>query len=200
MTRYVFLGNYDRVCLLTGKWTELPHSEEDKDTYLKIELNKKLPTIGANGFLIRRSLLEKCNIGNYLFDIDVIYELLNSIDQPSHRFAKVKTGIIHIFSGDIKIFARKQRRRVKDYLYYNKLGIRKYPWKNVSKLKSLKFILSCLTIIPLLIQSLKGYRKRPDKAWFFHALACWITLWEYGWGRIGGIFGVRELKREGWRQ
>jgi hypothetical protein len=31
-------------------------------------------------------------------------------------------------------------------------------------------------------------------------LVCLLTLWEYGWGRIVGIFGVRELKRERWRQ
>jgi len=32
------------------------------------------------------------------------------------------------------------------------------------------------------------------------SLACWITLLEYGFGRVGGFLGIRELKREGWRQ
>ena len=197
----LFLGNYDRYCTLTGKWTEMPHKEVDKGNYLKVELNKMhLPTIGANGFLVRRSALEKCNIVDYLFDIDVIYELLDSKSIKFVRFAKVKTGIIHIFSGDMKTFARKQRRRVRDYLYYNKLDIRKYPWKGASKAKLAKFILYSLTAIPLLIQSLKGYMKKSDKAWFIHPIACWLTLWEYGYGRIRGIFGVMELKREGWRQ
>lgn len=198
----LFLGNYDRYCALTGQWTEMPHKAEDKGGYLKIELDKmRLPTIGANGFLIRRSVLEKCDISDYLFDIDVIYEFLNSSNIADLiKIAKVKTGIIHIFSGDVKTFARKQRRRVKDYLYYNKLGARKYPWQSINKIKLLKFILSCLTFVPLLIQSIKGYVRKPDKAWFFHPLACWITLWEYGWGRIRGIFNIRELTREGWRQ
>ena len=141
---------------------------------------------------------------DYLFDIDVIYELLNSMNPINSadivQFAKVKVGIIHIFSGDVETFARKQRRRIRDYLYYSRLGIRKYPWKRASKAKLLKFILSCLSVSPLLSQSLKGYIKRPDPAWFFHPLACWITLWEYGWGRIRGILGVKELKREGWGQ
>ena len=195
----LFLGNYDRYCTLTGRWTEIEHKEEDKGDYLKIEFNKgQLPTIGANGFLIRHSLLKKCDIGEYLFDIDVIYELLSSMN--SIRFAKVKTGIIHIFSGDIKTFARKQRRRVRDYLYYNKLGVRKYPWKSANKIRLLKFVLSCLIIIPLVTQSLKGYIKKSDKAWFFHSLACLITLWEYGWGRVGGTFGIHEFKRDGWGQ
>lgn len=198
----LFLGNYDRYCTLTGQWTEIEHKEEDKGNYLKIEFNKgELPTIGANGFLIRHSALERCNIGDYLFDIDIIYELLNSTNPVnSIRFAKVKTGIIHIFSGDTNTFARKQRRRIKDYLYYDKLGVRKYPWRNVSKVNLLKFILSCLTTIPLLTQSVKGYIRKSDKAWFFHPIACWLTLWEYGWGRINGIFRVKGLKREGWRQ
>ncbi len=197
----LFLGNYDRYCTLTEKWTEMPHKEVDKGNYLKIELDKMhLPTIGANGFLVRRSALEKCNIVDYLFDIDVIYELLDSKSIKFVRFAKVKTGIIHTFSGDMKTFARKQKRRVRDYLYYNKLDIRKYPWKSSDKVKLIRFILSCLMIIPLLTQSLKGYRKKPDKVWFLHPIACWLTLWEYGWGRIGGIFGVMEFGREGWRQ
>lgn len=204
----LFLGNYDRYCTLTKRWTEMPYKEEDKGSYLKIELDKKhLPTIGANGFLIRRSALEKCNIGNYLFDIDVIYELLNAtncinfqVARKSVKFAKVNTDIIHIFSGDIKTFARKQKRRIRDYLYYDKLGVRKYPWKSASKAKLWRFILSCLIVIPLLTQTIEGYIKKPDNAWFFHTIACWLTLWEYGWGRIDGIFGVRELERERWVQ
>jgi hypothetical protein len=255
----LFLGNYDRYCTLTGRWTDMPYKEEDKDGYLKIELNKKkLPTIGANGFLMRRSALLSAFTSNlqpmpstvqpfasnlkpqtssvsvstsnlhtltssvsvsasnlqpstfdisftdYLFDIDVIYELLNSMNPINSadtvRFAKVKTGIIHIFSGEINTFARKQRRRIRDYLYYNKLGVRKYPWGRINKMGLAKFILSCLFLFPLLIQSIKGYLKKPDRAWFFYPLACWLTLWEYRWGRIGGIFGVRGLRREGWKQ
>jgi hypothetical protein len=195
----------------------MPHKEEDGGDYLKVTLDKRyLPTIGANGFLIHRSALLSAFASNlqpstsdisfpdYLFDIDLIYELLcltnpgNSTD--TNRFAKVKAGIIRIFSGDIKTFARKQHQRIKDYLYYNKLGIREYPWKSISRVRLLKFVLSCVTIIPLLIQSIRGYKKRPDKAWFFHPLACWITLWEYGWGRIGEIFVVKELERKIWSQ
>jgi len=226
----LFLGNYDRYSTLTGKWTEMPHKEEDRGNYLKVELDKNhLPTIGANGFLIRRSALlsvfasgpplsvhsEQLNAINsmnptnsinstnilfpdYLFDIDIICQLLNPTNHL--RLAKVKTGIVHIFSGDVTTFARKQRRRIRDYLFYDKLGIREYPWESTSKLKLLKFILSCLTIFPLLIQSIKGYIRKPDRAWFFHPLASWITLWEYGWGRISTIFGAKEFRRERWRQ
>lgn len=195
----LFLGNYDRNCTLTGVWTEMPHKKEDRGGYLKIELeSKNLPTIGANGFLIRRDALEEFDSGDYLFDIDVLYGLLDT--RRGVRFAKVKTGIIHVFSGNIKTFARKQRRRVKDYFYYSGLGVRKYPWKSLNRSKVVKFIVWNITLIPLLAQSLKGFTKKNDPAWFFHPVACWVTLWEYGWGRISGVFGVKELKREGWSQ
>jgi len=198
----LFIGNYDRYSFLANKWTEMPHKEEDKGGFLKIDLHKDyLPTIGANGFLIRRSALDCYSIGDYLFDIDIISELLDKSGADKIiRFAKVKTGIIHIFSGNLSTFAKKQRRRVRDYLYYQKLRIRKYPWQKVNKLKVIKFILYCLLVLPLVVQSLRGYFRKPDKAWFFHPLACWITLWEYGWGKLSSFFKVKEMDRKGWQQ
>jgi len=29
---------------------------------------------------------------------------------------------------------------------------------------------------------------------------CWITLRVYGWGKISGVFGIKEITRKGWRQ
>lgn len=193
-----FLGNYDRYNYLSKKWTGLNVETEDKENYLRLSLDKNnLPTIGANGTMIRRELLENYKNQDYFFDIDVIYEL---ILQGKNKFAKVRTGIIHLFSGTIAAFHRKQKRRIKDYLFYNKQGTRKYPWKKQNKFGLIKFILYCFLIFPLFIQSLIGCFRKCDKAWFFHPLACWITLWVYGWERIFGIFRVEEMKRKNWRQ
>ncbi len=194
----LFLGNYDRYSTLTDRWTELPAGVEDRDEYLKVILDPKtMPTIGANGFLIRKNILDEIEVGDYFFDIDILYTI--SVDHVL-KIAKVKNGIIHIFSGNISTFVRKQKRRIRDYLYYNKLGVRKYPWGRINNAGLAKFIISCLFLFPLLVQSIKGYLKKPDRAWFFHPVACWITLWEYGWGRIGGIFRVKELNRDRWGQ
>jgi glycosyltransferase involved in cell wall biosynthesis len=171
----LFLGNYDRYSYLTGKWTELNVKQEDKGSYLKVELSEGvIPTIGANGFLIRREALNKCSVEYYLFDIDVIFEL---IKHGYNKFAKIKIGIVHIFSNSISMFVKKQRRRIKDYMYYKEL--RKYPWSSIHKVKLLKFIAYSIAIIPLFEQMVKGYLKKPDRAWLFHVLACWITLLVY---------------------
>jgi glycosyltransferase involved in cell wall biosynthesis len=171
----LFLGNYDRYSYLTGKWTKLNVKQEDKGNYLKIELNERaIPTMGANGFLIRGNILSEYSIGDYLFDIDIIYEL---VKHGYNKFAKVKIGIVHIFSDNISMFAKKQRRRIRDYIYYKKM--RKYPWSSINKLKLIKFVVYSIAIVPLLGQIIRGYLRKQDQAWFLHVPACWITLLVY---------------------
>jgi len=195
-----FLGNYDRRNVLSGEWTGLSVEQEDKGGWIKVTLRPpSIPTIGANGTILRREpVLKSGLIGDYFFDIDIIAQLAS---KKPVKFAKVKVGIIHLYCGsNIKKFARKQKRRIKDYLYYQKIGARNYPWQKQNKLGLLKFALSCFTIIPLFYQAIKGFLKKPDPAWFFHPVVCWLTLGIYGWGRISGIFGIKEMNRKGWRQ
>lgn len=193
----LFIGNYDRYCLLTGKWTETEIEQSDKGRYLKIGLNEtQIPTIGANGFLIRKNILELCSISEYLFDIDVIYELTL---QGHRHYAKVKVGIIHIFSGTILTFVKKQRRRIKDYAYYNKLNLRKYPWGKLDKQDIFKFFAFSVLIVPLLGQVVMGLTKKRDSAWFFHIPACWLTLMIYGFGTFQNyIIGEKPEDRNKW--
>ncbi len=196
----VFLGNYDRYSSLTGKWTECPVEVNDRGGYLKVTLldEKRLPTIGANGFLVRRDELLKCHIKGYLFDIDVVYDLMK---HGRSKFAKVKIGIIHIFSGDTRAFIRKQKRRVKDYLYFSKVkDLRRYPWGSVNKKRLIKFVVYSFLIVPLLFQAIRGYLKQPDRAWFFHPVACVITLWVYSLGLLTSIFKPSPLERDGWQK
>jgi len=195
-----FLGNYDRENILSGQWTGLKVKTEKKTpNYLKIVLDpKNLPTIGANGTMLKRKLLLKyLGDSDYLFDIDIIYQLAV---QGQNKFAKVKTGIRHLFSGNLSTFARKQKRRILDYNYYQKRGLRKYPWQKQNRKRLVKFILFCLLIFPLIGQSILGYIKKRDVVWFFHPLACWITLIVYGIGFIKKRFKVEIASREKWRQ
>lgn len=195
-----FLGNYDRLNQLSGKWTELLIKQEDKGNWLKVNLVPPMvPTIGANGTVLRREpFLKSGLIGDYLFDIDILAQLAS---KGAIKFAKVKVGIIHLYCGtNIKKFIRKQKRRVKDYLFYQKSGIRHYPWQSQNKVGLLKFVLSCITIFPLIIQSFKGFFKKPDSAWFFHFPACWLTLIIYSWGEITSFSQNKELDRGKWNQ
>ena len=62
------------------------------------------------------------------------------------------------------------------------------------------FLISCVTILPLILDSLRGYMKKKDTAWFFHTLACEITLWEYVRGSLLSLFINKEESRIGWKQ
>lgn len=194
---HLFLGNYDRFSMLTGKWTGLPLQMTDRGEYYEVMLTRdSLPTMGANGCLIRRSALEQIELNSYYFDIDVIHQL---VCHGYNRAGFVKKGIVHLYCPDLKTFARKQSRRIKDFLHYKKMGRRTYPhqryfWGYV------KFILSCVLVFPLLIQSFLGYARKNDPAWFIHPVACWLTLITYGRTTVGSIFATAEFDRTNWSQ
>ncbi|WKZ33553.1 MAG: glycosyltransferase [Thermodesulfobacteriota bacterium] len=189
----LFAGNYDRYSAVTGRWTEMPYRAEDKGGWFKLELDPaRYPTMGANGFIVRKRALE--GAGEYFFDIDMVRGLLKK--NPGSRLAKVRTGIVHIFSGDTRTFIRKQMRRIRDFRHYERLGMREYPWKGVGRHAVARFVFSCLTVLPLISQAARGYCRKPDIAWLFHPVACWLTLIVYGLGSLPFFTG--EFKREGW--
>ncbi|MBQ3671888.1 MAG: glycosyltransferase family 2 protein [Treponema sp.] len=197
----MFTGNYDRMCLVTNKWTEVEREEEDRGAYLSIQFDAKMiPTIGANGFFMKRRELCENFDGDYLFDIDVLWELMQK--DSTIRVAKVKTGIVHLFCPDTRTFCRKQNRRIMDFLYFSGAKGRKYPWSRVGKGKIVMFALCCVTVVPLLVQAAIGFSRKHDaRAWLFHFPACWITLWIYGWGTVKSIFVKAKIAdRTNWKQ
>lgn len=194
----LFLGNYDKFSTLTGRWTGLSIDSIDRGGFLEIHLNPDtLPTMGANGFLVRKRLLDLLDFGEYLFDIDVVHNL---VALGYNHFAKVKVGIVHLYGTGLATLARKQLRRARDFHYYRDKGMRSYPWSRQERLGLIKFIVYCLLLVPLLAQSLVGYRKKPDMAWALHAPACLITFFVYSWGFIEGVIRPREQKRTRWSQ
>ena len=197
----LFTGNYDRTCAVTGRWTDMPVPSEDKGDYLKLSLTSDaLPTIGANGFVFRRSLLDDAKWEPYLFDIDILYSRI--LKNGSVAVAKVKTGIVHLYCSKLRDFARKQRRRIRDFLYFAQEKERAYPWNKQRKSGIAVFCLSTITVLPLLVQMCKGFIRRPDAAWLYHIPACWITLWIYGTGVISKTLGARQLPadRSSWQK
>lgn len=193
-----FLGNYDRENTLTGRWTGLHVETLDREGWLELKLEEdSIPTMGANGFMVRLDLLKELGVADYLFDIDVVHALVKT---GHNRFAKVKTGIVHIYGRGISDLARKQLRRVRDYRYYTSKGEREYPWNRQKKAGILRFILYCLLVVPLIGQAIKGYRRVPDSAWALHLPACMITLAIYAYGFIEGSVKPRKQKRDNWKQ
>lgn len=188
-------GNYDRYSYLSNKWTSLKLKTEDKKSYLKLKIedSRFIPTIGANGTIFNKDFLNKFFKGDYLFDIDI----LAMAPKPLY-FAKVKIGIIHTFcESSLSKFLRKQKRRLTDYYIYK--NNRQYKWQNSSF--PIKFTLYSLLIVPSLFDSIRGFIKKPDFAWFFHPLACYLTWWIYFIVTLKyKLHLLKPLERNQWRQ
>jgi glycosyltransferase involved in cell wall biosynthesis len=195
----LYIGNYDRYSYLTGRWTDYPHREEARDGWLRVELDPVfVPTMGANGYLVRREAFSVVPPGEYLFDIDFVHELV----QHGYRtIARVDVPIRHYFCDSVSRFYLKSRRRVDDYFYFASTGSRRYPWTATRhRAAIIRFIVATVLVVPLLAAVARGMRRKPDPAWLFHVLACWITLWVYATGTIRGKLRPRMLERRGWSQ
>lgn len=197
----LFTGNYDRICAITGRWTGLKIDTDEKGDWLKLKLTADaLPTIGANGFLFRKTLLDGSNWDPYLFDIDILYDRIRR--DGAVTVAKVKTGIVHLYCARFGDFVRKQRRRIRDFLFFAQSKQRTYPWDKQRRTGIVLFCLASVSVFPLLIQTVIGFCRRPDIAWLWHIPACWCTLYVYGFGTFQKALGFKQapVDRSKWQK
>jgi glycosyltransferase involved in cell wall biosynthesis len=195
----LYVGNYDRYSYLTGRWTDCSHTAERRDGWLRVVLDPaEVPTMGANGYIVRREALDVVPVGDYFFDVDFVYDLV----QRGHRtIALVDVPVRHYYCDSIGRYYKKTRRRIDDYFFFARAGTgRSYPWTTRNTRGIARFAISSVLVLPLLADVVRGARRRPDPAWLFHLPACWITLGVYGAGTIRGLVRPRMLERRGWRQ
>ena len=194
------IGIYDRKNYLRRSWTSLHFPIQNFADYQIATFlpNSNLPTIGANGTVFRRSAF-KDFAADYFFDIDIISDILQQSAKPI-TFIKVKVGIIHTFcEGSISKFYRKQLRRVKDL--YSFRHIRAVDRQQRHQLDQVLFTLYVVLIIPMVYDTFVGYIRKPDPAWFFHPLACIITLYTYAIVTLQKLFGINIVQnRQKWSQ
>lgn len=177
-----FLGKADRQSY-SGKLNYIK-STHVRGKYIKYKYyvveftEENLPTVGANGFVIRKKILQKAKVGpEHYFHIDVVYDLVKI---GYNNFAVVDTSIIHD-TADTLFSLLKKRSRYFNELYLEKLPERRYhivSKKDYSKLAL--FIFYSLTFFQPTILSLRGYLKKPDIAWFIHPLFCFLITFVYG--------------------
>ena len=195
----LFTKNYDRMSAISGTWTGLEVPQQDRGDYLELTLSEKaLPTIGANGFVFRRSLLDHVVWEPYFFDIDVMHQAVRA---GFTHVAKVKTGIVHLYCARLADFSRKQQRRIRDFLYFSQEKQRTYPWDSQKKSGILLFCLSTALVIPLALQMVRGFVRKPDAAWLYHIPVCWVTLWLYGIATLRKAAGFKQapVRRDAWQ-
>lgn len=196
----LYTANYARESVLTGTWTGLPHESSSRDGWQRITLRPgSVPVLGANGFVLRReAALAAVPVGDYHFDLDYVSELV-SAGHPV--FARVDASVRHYFCDGPRQYVRKTRRRAEDFFFFSAAGQRSYPWLQRRRLRgTVEFVLRTILVVPTLMDVVRGVRRRPDPAWLWHPVACWITLVVYAHASIRGRLRPGAHDRSGWRQ
>ena len=183
-----FLGKADRQSYLFDKWRLGGKLVKETDEYFVVEYDKNnLPTVGANGFLIRRKDLLKAKVGEKdYFHIDVIYDL---VKEKPRRFVVLKTDIVHKTGAGFFRFLKKRSRYMRE-LYLRDGKRRRYFICDLQKdwWKILLFSLYTLSVVGPMVTALWGFVKKRDLAWFLHPVMCLGVLVVYGVAVVGNRF------------
>lgn len=170
-----YLGRADRLSYMFDRYNLAGEILSDREYYVVRFSIDRIPTIGANGFIVRREILMKnaqATPGKY-FDMDVNVDLIkNGFD----TYAFVDDAILHL-TGYGNIWSYLKRRMLFMNQYHmgeksrERTRVRRYEIFTKKELWRLVMaIMYCVTLVVPLYDSVKGYRKIKDIAWFLHPL------------------------------
>lgn len=181
-----YLGKADRVSYLYDRWV-LFGEATDRGDWIRVKFHPEaIPTLGANGCMVRRKLLVRhadIQPGRF-FHIDVHVDLIR---KGYNTYGFVKDGILHL-TGYNSLWAFLRRRKL--FMEQFHLGVRgiaarserRYSvYESKDTLRLVWFVIISLTLVVPTIDALRGYRKIPDVAWFLHPFLCFglVVLYSY---------------------
>lgn len=183
----VGLGKADRGPYDSNRWHSFGEVE-DKGRFFKVSFRSDIamiPTLGGNGFFVRRAALESVGGFKNSLHIDTCVRLIKS---GQNKFAFIKDNhVIHYINMPVLMFLK--RRILWADLYSNKDVIRDYNVFTKRDLPKLILItIGYLSVLFPLLRALKGFIKKPDPAWFLHMIICPAFVLGYGCLSIKTIF------------
>ncbi len=178
-----FLRKADRMPQYAKTWV-LQGNAKDYGKYYFVRLSShpsKFISVGTNGCLMRRQLV----IDNaqadpeHHYPIDVLYDVTK---KGHNKFIFVKNSIIHLtHSRGLLEFLKRRKKFVEQYHFAEH---EKRRWSVVmpgDELGVILYLIYSLTFVKPLYDSLRGYLKIKDVAWFVHPLMCFGTTVIYGY-------------------
>lgn len=176
-----YLGKADRLSYLYDTYNLLGNAE-DKGKYYRVQFDKNhIPTLGANGFLVRRSTLQQhAKVkDDEFFHIDVNVDL---IGKGFNTYAFVKNDIIH-HTGYKKLSMFLYRRILfMEQFYVSPSTKRRYSvYTSKDTFRLIMYVVYSVTIVKPLFDAARGYMKIRDVAWFFHPVLAYMLTVIYGW-------------------
>ena len=188
-----YLGKSEKIPLLQKRYNKGNIIDETLAYWLVRFTKNTLPTLGDNGHMFLRSAMNKVNKDPNLYvHLDAFVDMLN---QGYDTCGVIKNSVIHVITPSIFTYA-KRRVQVKQTFYDGRRGKRKYlvfSWRSGKDVLNLiKFTIFSLTFIFPLYESIKGYIRIRDKAWFLHPIICFLIILSYGQSEIVWFFRKRS--------
>lgn len=178
-----YLNRRDKLMQTEHSWTLLGTVLKETEDYYKIKFTpENLLTIGSQGYLVKKEYLMKASWKPYLYHMDTTMEL---VMQGYDTFIMLKRSVIHDHSKTVKHFVSKLKRNIR--LFYSENQYRKYKY-DMNKLTMIKLGLILGTFIIPLKDSIVGFCKLPDAAWFLHPMISFRIAIIYSLTTIKNLF------------
>lgn len=179
-----YLGKTDRLSYMYDRYCLAGTVIKTKPYYVVRFTEDTMPTIGANGFFVRRKALMNyayVRPGDY-FDMDVNIDLITS---GYDTYAFVNDGILHKTGyGSIWYYFKRRMLFMRQY-HVNKapvsVGRRFHMVSGRNIFRLVWAIIASISIIVPLFESIRGWLKVRDRAWFLHPLMALGFVFIYAW-------------------
>ncbi len=180
-----YLGKADRMDYIHSTYNLLGKAV-DKGKYYVVTFNKNrpevIPTLGANGYLIQKKFLHLSNyLPGYYYHIDINVDL---VKLGYVKYAFIKDDILHLSNTTFINFLMRRLLFVKEYYLKNRSKRRYSVYTKEDFPKLLLFVVYTVTLIRPFLDSVRGWLKIRDVAWFVHPFMCWAVLITYSTGFI----------------
>lgn len=169
------LGKRGALRSFEKEWINKRAVIENKKDYFLAQFNPdNLPTLGSQGYLAsKKKIIQYADWKPYYFHLDSTYQI---VAKGHNKFALMKLEVEHNYVNSFFMYHKKLYRNIMLFLRFQRY--RTYTYE----IGSLKFFLTVFIMISVvypLLQSIKGYRIKPDIAWFLHPLFCFTVPFVY---------------------
>lgn len=176
-----YLKRQDHLKITDKKWVLKGNVLKDESAYFKIAFNSgNIPTMGDQGFLIKKADMLLGTKGKVMMHMDVCAEL---VKQGRNDFIFMKDYFGHDCVKTKKQLLGKLKRNIDRFQVDGKERTMNY---DMDAVKMIKLGLILGTIVIPLKDAIVGFCKKPDVAWFIHPVLCFQVAVMYTLSTIKG--------------
>lgn len=184
-----YLHRRDHMMKTEKKWNLGGTVLKETEDYYKIKFdNETLPTIGSQGFLIKKEYVYLINWKPFFYHIDSNADLIR---MGYTNYIIVKDSVIHNHSKNFKDFMAKIKRNSKQLKRDDQY--RSYSY-DLNTVKLIKLGLTLGTFIIPIKDCVIGFLKFPSAAWFLHPIIAFRVAIIYTWNVVINASAVKKIK------